>query len=390
MKKKVGTILGIIVLLVCVFHTNSFAQEEASSQTQEIMNAQKSSLNIQGFIQAANQYTTDVFGGTDYNDLLNVAIKGEIDNQALGNSILEKLGKETISSIRTIGLIIIVIVIHSIIKSISEGLENKSVAQITYYVQYILIATLIMSNFADIITMVKDSVNQLVQLANLLVPILMTLILTTGSIASANMLQPILLFLITFIGNFINTILIPILLVSTAIGILSKISERIPLDRLSKFLKSSIVWVLGVVLTLFVSLVSIEGSLSSSVDGITAKTTKAAVSSFIPVVGKILGDAVDTVIGCASILKNAVGVVGVIAIIGVCITPIIKLALLMGTYYIGAAICQPIADEKVIKLLEQMGDTFKILLAILCSVSVMLIIGTTLVMKISNSGLMYR
>ena len=65
----------------------------------------------------------------------------------------------------------------------------------------------------------------------------------------------------------------------------------------------------GVVLTLFVGLLSIEGTLSSSVDGITAKTTKAAVSNFIPIVGKILGDAVDTVLGCAAILKNAVGVV---------------------------------------------------------------------------------
>ena len=48
------------------------------------------------------------------------------------------------------------------------------------------------------------------------------------------------------------------------------------------------VWILGVILTIFVGLISVEGSLSSSVDGITAKTTKAAVSSFIPVVGKIL------------------------------------------------------------------------------------------------------
>lgn len=185
-------------------------------------------------------------------------------------------------------------------------------------------------------------------------------------------------------------IVIPIVLVSTALGIVSKISDRIQIDKLSKFLKSSVTWILGVVLTLFVSLLSIEGSLSSSVDGITAKTTKAAVSSFIPVVGKILGDAVDTVIGCTSILKNAVGIVGVIVIIGICITPIIKLALLMITYYAGSAICQPIADEKIVKLLEQMGDTFKILLAIICSISVMLIVGTTLVMKISNSGLMYR
>lgn len=59
-------------------------------------------------------------------------------------------------------------------------------------------------------------------------------------------------------------------------------------------------------------------------------------------------------------------------------------------YYLASAICQPIADDKITKLLEQMGDTFKTLLAILCSVSVMFVIGVTLVVKISNSGLMYR
>lgn len=79
-----------------------------------------------------------------------------------------------------------------------------------------------------------------------------------------------------------------------------------------------------------------------------------------------------------------------VIIIGICVAPIIKLAVLMLIYYLGSAICQPIADEKITKLLEQMGDTFKTLLAILCSVSVMFVIGVTLVVKISNSGLMYR
>ena len=84
------------------------------------------------------------------------------------------------------------------------------------------------------------------------------------------------------------------------------------------------------------------------------------------------------------------GVVGVIVIIGICIIPIIKLTILMAMYYLGEALCQPIADEKIIKLLEQMGDTFKIFLAIMCSVSVMLVVGVTLIINISNSGLMYR
>lgn len=286
--------------------------------------------------------------------------------------------------------VLVIVVIHSILKNISEGLENKGIAQITYYVQYILIVTLIMTNFVQIIEIIRESIQNLVNFMNLLVPILITLMITTGGIVSANLIQPILLFIITFIGNLITGIIIPFVLISTSLGIVSKISDKVQIDKLSKFFKSSVVWVLGVVLTIFVGILSVEGSLSSNVDGITAKTAKAAVSSFIPVVGKILGDAVDTVIGCSAILKNATGIIGIIIIIGIVILPIVKLAILMGIYYLGAALCQPIADGKIVSLLEQMGDTFKTFLAIMCSVSVMLIIGTTLIIKISNSGLMYR
>lgn len=299
-------------------------------------------------------------------------------------------GGEVFDAIGVVASIIIIIVIHSILKNISEGLENKSIAQITYYVQYILIVTLMMTNFVQILDAIKESVQSLVGFMNSLIPILITLMITTGSVVSASLIQPIILFVITFIGNFITGIIIPLVLISTSLGIISKISDKVQIDKLSKFFKSSVVWILGVVLTLFVGMVSIEGSLSSSVDGITAKTAKAAVSSFIPVVGKILGDAVDTVIGCSSILKNATGVVGIIIIIGIVVLPIVKLAALMGIYYLSAALCQPIADNKIVSLLEQMGDTFKTFLAIMCSISVMFIIGVTLVINISNSGMMYR
>lgn len=247
-----------------------------------------------------------------------------------------------------------------------------------------------MSNFADIIKLIKDTIQNLVGFSHTLIPILITLMMTTGNITSASVVQPILLFLITFIGNIITTILLPLTLIGTALSIISKISDRVQIGKLSKYFKSTTVWILGVALTLFVGVLSLEGTLSSSVDGITAKTAKVAVSNFIPVVGKILGDAVDTVIGCSNILKNAVGIVGVIIVIGICIVPIIKLTILMATYYLVSAVCEPIADEKIISLLSQIGDTFKILLAMLSAISVMLIIGITLVIKISNSGLMYR
>ena len=389
MKKRKFCLKLIILTVFFVFigTSNTLANE---TSTEDILESQKDSLNISGFLEEADKYTSDLYGDMDVGEIFNKDIKGERDNESIIKRFLSIIGKEIIDCIGVLGTVIVIIVIHSILKSISDGLENKTVSQIVYYVQYILIVTLIMVNFSDVISMVRNSIDSLVGFMNSLIPILITLMLTTGSFTSAGLLEPILLFLITFIGNFINMIIIPFVLISTALAIVSKVSERIQLDKLSKFFNSAVIWVLGIVLTIFVGLASVEGSLSSTVDGVTAKTTKAAVSNFIPVVGKILGDAVETVIGCGAILKNAVGIIGVIVVISICMAPIIKLAILMGLYYLCAAVCQPIADGKIIKLLDQMGDTFKILFAILCSISIMLIIGVTLVIKISNSGLMYR
>ena len=276
----------LLLIIICI-PTISLAQTETIEQS-EILESQQETLNISSFIEEAKKYSSNVYKDIDFNELFNSAITGNINNKTIINNILKILGKEIVGSVAVIGSIILIIIIHSIFKSLSEGLENKTISQITYYIQYILIVTLIMTNFSNILIMIKESIQNLVGFMNNLIPILITLMLTTGNIVSANLIQPIILFIITFIGNFITTIIIPLVLIATALGIISKISDKIQIDKLSKFLKSSVVWILGVILTIFVGLISVEGSLSSSVDGITAKTTKAAVSSFIPVVGKIL------------------------------------------------------------------------------------------------------
>lgn len=269
-------------------------------------------------------------------------------------------------------------------------MENSSVSKLVYYVQYILIVTIIMSNFSDIVSLVKETTSNLVGFINLLVPLLISLMLYTGSITTSTVIEPIILFSINFVGNIIQGIIIPLVLIFASLTIISKISSRVQIDKISKFMKSGIIWFLGIILTIFVGVISLEGTLSSSVDGITAKTAKSVVSSAVPVVGKILGDAVDTVLGCGLVLKNAIGLVGVIIILGICIMPIMKLSILTISYKLLSAVVQPIADKDITSLLEQIGDIFKIFLGIICALSFMLIIGTTLVLKMSNSTMMYK
>ena len=378
--KKILTIF-LICISLCGF---------AYGVDADILDSQQENLGISDFIKTSKQYVQTTLGDIDLQNIFEDAITGRIGNTNLFNSFLNILGRETKTAVSNIGIIMIVIIIHSILVSISESLGNKSVSQIAYFVEYIVIITLVLNNFSDIINMVKESIINLVGFSNCLIPLMLTLMLTTGSIVSVGVIKPTLLILTNFIGNFITNFILPLVIIGTTLSIVSKISNKVRIDKLAKFMKSSSVWILGIIMTLFVTVLSLEGSITQTVDGVTAKTAKAAVSTVIPVVGKILGDATDAVIGCAGILKNAVGFVGILVVVGICIAPIIKLVLLSFTYYIASCICQPIADEKVIGLLDSIGDTFKILLAIIFCVSVMLIIGLTIVMNISNSTLLYR
>lgn len=376
--------------IIILFFTFLFLCTPIYGTDADILASQQEALGISDFISTSEEYTHDSLDGVNIQDVFKSAITGRIGNTNLFNNMLNVLGRETKTAVSNIGIIMIVIIIHSILVTISENLGNKSVSQIAYFVEYMIIITLVLNNFGDIIGMVKEAIIDLVGFSNSLIPLLITLMLTTGSIVSAGVIKPVLLFLINFIGNFIIDFILPLVMIGTTLGIISKISNEVRIDKLAKFLKSAGAWILGIIMTLFVTVLSLEGSITETVDGVTAKTAKAAVSTVIPVVGKILGDATDAVIGCAGILKNAVGLIGVLVIVGICIVPIIKLSLLSFTYYIASCICQPIADEKIINLLDSIGDTFKILLAIIFCISVMLIIGLTIVIKVSNGTLLYR
>ncbi len=393
-KKKISKIIIIALTLVFIFPTYSKMESQISNNTVQIdeneISNQEEIFGISSFIQNSKQYTGNFFDDIDIGEILNSAIKGEIDNTTIYKKILNKLGNEVQTGIKSLACILAIIIIHSILKSISESLENDSVSKLIYYVQYIAIITIIMGNFSDIINLVKETTTNLIGFMNTLIPVLISLMVYTGSITTTSILEPIILFMINFIGNLIQDILIPVILIITSISIISKISDRVQINKISKFLKSSTVWLLGTILTIFVGVVSLEGTLSSSVDGITAKTAKAIVSSAVPVVGKILGDVVDSVLGCGVILKNAVGFVGVIIIIGICILPILKLTVLTFSYKLVASVSEVIADDKIVKLLDEIADIFKILLAILVSIMFMVIIGTTLLIKMSNTGMMFR
>ena len=200
--------IAILFIIIIVFPKKVFAETE-----EEIMDTTQEKFNISDFINEAQNYTGDFLEDVDLNNILSQAIQGKVDNKTIFQKILKLLGSEINTSLKTLISILVIIVIHGILKSITDNLENKNISQIIYFVQYILIVTLIMSNFTEIINLVKNTANDLVGFINLLMPLLLTLMIYTGSIATSSILEPVILFAINLIGNLIKDILIPVVFI---------------------------------------------------------------------------------------------------------------------------------------------------------------------------------
>ena len=163
------------------------------------------------------------------------------------------------------------------------------------------------------------------------------------------------------ISNLVSALLIPLVLISTVLTLVSNISNEVDVSKFGAFLKKNALFVLEISLIIFVGILSLEGTLAANVDGIVAKTTKSVVNVSIPVVGKIIGDAADSVIGATSITKNALGIVGVLVIVSISLGPLIKSLMIMVIFNITNCIAEPLVDKRISKCLSGICDSTKVM-----------------------------
>ena len=370
----------LIIIIYCIFGPVSnviYATEQTTQE--ELIQSQIQDMNINSIIDKAEK---DTKNNIDFNTIFEESLQGKLSQNIIINTVGKILGTELKESLKMLVSILLIIIIYGLMKNISENLGNNQTGKIGHFVQIIILITALMEVYTHILQIVKETLETISSFTYMLLPLFISLSISTGNITAATGIQSVILVSINIITTFINQILIPIIIVATVIGIISNISDEVHMNRLSKYMKSTIIWILCIFLTIFTCVLSLESNLGQGIDQFTSKTTKTAVSTFVPVVGKILGDTVESVLGCTNIIKNAVGTLGVIGTIFIAATPLIRVGLTTLFIYLISGLAEIVADEKIVYVLEQMGDSCKVLLASITTVVIMLIIGFTITMKL--------
>ncbi|HBR01671.1 MAG TPA: hypothetical protein DD738_03590 [Ruminiclostridium sp.] len=320
-------------------------------------------------------------------DLLSNALKGKpLENlKGLPKILLSLLGKEIKSNLVLILEMYAVMLLGAVIRAmqpLERGIPNEA-AKLGINGIIVVIAAV---SFGSIVSVVRTSIESMQHVASVAMPALTAMMAASGKIVSVTAIQPVMLIGVNMACQLLKTVLLPLAIMAGILFLVDSISDRFKLKTLAKLLKSCTVWLTGALTLVFSLLVTIQKLASSSVDAATLKTTKFAIVTFVPVAGKYMSEAAETILLCTSAVRNAAGILTVIGLGLVVIHPFIKVFIIMLSFRLAAAFGSPICDECISDALEDVAGCLSVIIGILGAALFVLVLLTGTLM--SSSGLM--
>ncbi|SFI49897.1 stage III sporulation protein AE [Bacillus sp. 71mf] len=304
--------------------------------------------------------------------------------------LLKYLFHELVANGKLLGTLIMLTIFSALLQSLQSAFAKSSVGKIADAVVYMVLIVFALNSFYVVMTYTKDTIQTMIDFILALLPILLALIATGGGVVSVSFFHPIIVFLMNTSGMLMNYIVLPLLLLATILSIVSTMSDQYKVTKLSKLLQNVSVSIIGIFLTIFLGVLSVQGTATAVADGIAVKTAKFVTGNFIPVVGRMFTEAADTVLSASALLKNTVGIVGVVILLLIVAFPAIQIFCIAFIYKFAAAVLQPVGGGTIIQCLDIIGRSIIYVFACLAIVSFMFFLSITIVIAAGNITLMMR
>lgn len=271
---------------------------------------------------------------------------------------------------------LIIVMLISLLKGM-HGMPSKAVD----LAGTIAVSTTLLLPSNALVTLGVQTVDALSEYGKLLLPVMTAAMAAEGgTVSSAALYTGTVLFdsiLITGITKF----LVPVIYAFLALSIAKTVIDEQILGDMQAFFKWLVTWILKASIYLITGYLGITGVVSGSVDAAALKATKLAVSGAVPVVGKIISDASETILVSAGVMKNAVGTYGLLAILAIWIGPFLKIGIQYLMLKLTGAICGVFGCKRIVSLMESFCSAMGILVAATGTVCLLILISTVCFMK---------
>lgn len=294
----------------------------------------------------------------------------------LGDSLKNILPKLT--------AIFAIIVIMGLIRRTNGGMISAGTNEVVNFVGVTAVLATVLALVVSSYANVYRILTQVSMLTETSMPILLTLLIANGGNVASSVCQPSMVMFSTVVIKSIQTVVLPLSVFAMAFAVVGNISQNVKVNKMSSFLSGASNWFLGCLFMVYSAFTSVQGIAAASIDGVSYRAAKFATKSYIPILGGYLADGFDIVVASTSLIKNAFGVVALLALLFMLAEPLMSvIAVNLGLQCV-AAVSEPIADNRYTKILGGISKGLTFLAVLLIAVAFMFCILMLIAINCAN------
>lgn len=278
----------------------------------------------------------------------------------------------------------------ALLSQLGQAFSPQETSRVAQYTCFLLLLVPLVACMLKQTNMVKQTVEKMATSMQVIFPMLLTLLAAVGGSASSAFLQPAILAASGVVTQTVQGVTLRLAVCCGAVTAVNHLAERVHLTRLAKLIRTAANWTLGVCFTVFIGVMTVQGVGSAAVDGVSLRTAKYAIDNFVPVVGGMVADTMDMLVGCSLLVKNAIGIVSLMLLVLIVMAPLVELGAAMWVLKLCAAILEPVVDKNVTECIDDFSGVLSLLFITLLCVGVMFFLLVAQLLLVGNLTVMLR
>ena len=385
----------LFILLFCanqsIAYAASDAQENIAEDLADSVDGAIDRLDsdlFQDFVDSLGGDQAAAVGIGDLREALKSITEGEPSDffGSFMSALASALGGYFLGFMPGLVAVVIVCLLKSILAGLSSGLKRASTGEVVHIVCYSAVIVILSAGAVSVIVTVTDTVNALAAFSDAVFPVLLTLLAAVGGSTGVALYQPFMAVLSGTIIKLVQTVIVPAFIATIVFSVVGNVSENVKLDKLAKLFKSGAGWLVGIVFGLFAAFLTAQGITGGVLDRLSFNAAKFAVSSYVPILGGYVSDGFDLLTASLVLVKNAVGLTGVVVLLAVVLFPLLQIAVYILSLRLTAALTEPMGDARTSSVLASLADSASLLVTALVGVGFMFFVVLMLVIGSFNPG----
>ncbi len=325
---------------------------------------------------SAAQNIEKLLGDFDFESIIDSVTTGKftLDSQNIINNLISLFLGELKSAFLLIGSVVAVILIAAFIRNLNNSFDKNEVGRASEIALFLYIATIAATAFQIATEYVLSTLGDITLFVHSIIPSMTMLSLSGGEVASATMAHPVMYFICSAFGLLIKNVITPLVLLRAVCTLLCAVTGSSSLTEFIALFSKLHKTLLALSMSLFAGIMGISSFAAASFDSLAARGVKFAINASVPVVGGSISEAMSSVAGSAMLLKNAVGLGGVIIIFAIFAVPLLKMWALSLAFRLTAAFTAPVSDKSVGDTLRNLGECIDMFFSSIASMGTIMII----------------